>query len=94
MRAMTHDRLVLTNANVIDCVGEQTIANGAVAIEREVARRYRRHARVPRGGEQHGPSPVDRAGPERARIEPLGRPLGHRKSPRNAPVIMALHLLS
>src|SRR3989442_15811711 len=31
---MTHDRLVLTNANVIDCVGEQPIAGGSVVIER------------------------------------------------------------
>ena len=31
---MTHDRLVLTNANVIDCVGEQTIVGGSVVIER------------------------------------------------------------
>ena len=30
---MTHDRLVLTNANVIDCVGEQPIAGGSVVIE-------------------------------------------------------------
>src|SRR2546425_1900979 len=34
MRAMTHDRLVLTNANVIDCVGEQSIVGGSVVIER------------------------------------------------------------
>src|SRR6185295_2588356 len=34
MRAMTHDRLVLTNANVIDCVGERPIAGGSVVIER------------------------------------------------------------
>src|SRR5580765_2055368 len=34
MRAMTHDRLVLTNANVIDCVREQPIAGGSVVIER------------------------------------------------------------
>jgi imidazolonepropionase-like amidohydrolase len=31
---MTHDRLVLTNANVIDCVGERPIAGGSVVIER------------------------------------------------------------
>src|SRR5436190_8452538 len=31
---MTHDRLVLTNANVIDCVREQPIAGGSVVIER------------------------------------------------------------
>jgi imidazolonepropionase-like amidohydrolase len=31
---MTHDRLLLTNANVIDCVGEQTIVGGSVVIER------------------------------------------------------------
>ena len=31
---MTHNRLVLTNANVIDCVGEQPIAGGSVVIER------------------------------------------------------------
>src|SRR5215467_14606794 len=34
MRAMTHDRLVLTNANIIDCVGERPIVGGSVAIER------------------------------------------------------------
>src|SRR6266403_288914 len=34
MRAMTHDRLVLTNANVIDCVGELPIVGGSVVIER------------------------------------------------------------
>src|SRR3989475_3416794 len=34
MRAMTHPRLVLTNANVIDCVSEQPIAGGSVVIER------------------------------------------------------------
>src|SRR6266481_5085484 len=34
MRAMTHPRLVLTNANVIDCVGERPIVGGSVAIER------------------------------------------------------------
>src|SRR6266581_2099200 len=34
MSAMTHPRLVLTNANVIDCVGEQPIAGGSVVIER------------------------------------------------------------
>ncbi|MGH7344832.1 MAG: amidohydrolase family protein, partial [Candidatus Rokuibacteriota bacterium] len=35
MRAMTYDRLVLTNANVIDCVGEQPpILGGSVVIER------------------------------------------------------------
>jgi len=32
--AMTHDRLVLTNANVIDCVSEQPLAGGSVVIER------------------------------------------------------------
>jgi imidazolonepropionase-like amidohydrolase len=31
---MTHDRLVLTNANVIDCVGERPIVGGSVVIER------------------------------------------------------------
>jgi len=31
---MTHDRLVLTNANVIDCVGERPPAGGSVVIER------------------------------------------------------------
>src|SRR5258706_15917599 len=34
MRAMTHDRLVLANANVIDCVGELPIVGGSVVIER------------------------------------------------------------
>src|SRR5947199_7775593 len=34
MRAMTNDRLVLTNANVIDCVGERPIVGGSVVIER------------------------------------------------------------
>ena len=34
MRAVTHGRLVLTNANVIDCVGERPIAGGSVVIER------------------------------------------------------------
>jgi len=31
---MTNDRLVLTNANVIDCVGERPIVGGSVVIER------------------------------------------------------------
>ncbi len=31
---MTHPRLVLTNANVIDCVGERPIVGGSVVIER------------------------------------------------------------
>jgi imidazolonepropionase-like amidohydrolase len=31
---MTHHRLVLTNANIIDCVGERPIAGGSVVIER------------------------------------------------------------
>jgi len=31
---MTDDRLVLTNANIIDCVGEQPIRGGSVVIER------------------------------------------------------------
>jgi adenine deaminase len=31
---MTHDRLVMTNANVIDCVGERPIVGGSVVIER------------------------------------------------------------
>ena len=34
MSAMTNDRLVLTNANVIDCVGERPIVGGSVVIER------------------------------------------------------------
>lgn len=34
MSAMAHDRLVLANANVIDCVGEQPIRGGSVVIER------------------------------------------------------------
>jgi imidazolonepropionase-like amidohydrolase len=34
MKAMTNDRLVLTNANVIDCVGERPIVAGSVVIER------------------------------------------------------------
>ena len=29
-----HDRLVLTNANVIDCVSERTMVGGSVVIER------------------------------------------------------------
>jgi hypothetical protein len=31
---MTSDRLVLTNANVIDCVGERPVVGGSVTIER------------------------------------------------------------
>jgi imidazolonepropionase-like amidohydrolase len=31
---MAHDRLVLTNGNVIDCVGDRPIAGGSVVIER------------------------------------------------------------
>jgi imidazolonepropionase-like amidohydrolase len=31
---MTHDRLVLANANIIDCVGERPIVGGSVVIER------------------------------------------------------------
>ena len=31
---MTHDRLVLTNAHIIDCAGERPIVGGSVAIER------------------------------------------------------------
>jgi len=34
MGAMTTNRLVLTNANVIDCVGERPIVGGSVVIER------------------------------------------------------------
>ena len=34
MSAMTNDRLVLTNANVIDCVGERPIVGGSVVIDR------------------------------------------------------------
>ena len=34
MRAMPHDRLVLTNANVIDCVGDRPIVGGSILIER------------------------------------------------------------
>ena len=34
MRSMTHHRLVLSNANVIDCVGERPIVGGSVVIER------------------------------------------------------------
>jgi imidazolonepropionase-like amidohydrolase len=34
MKAMTSDRLVLTNVSVIDCVGERPIVGGSVVIER------------------------------------------------------------
>lgn len=34
MGAMTTNRLVLTNANVIDCVGERPIVGGSIVIER------------------------------------------------------------
>src|SRR4029453_17391176 len=34
MRAMARDRLVMTNANVIDCVGERPMVGGSVVIER------------------------------------------------------------
>src|SRR6185436_14904652 len=34
MRSMTHHRLVLSNANVIDCVAERPIVGGSVVIER------------------------------------------------------------
>src|SRR5262245_26199178 len=34
MRSMANDRLVLTNANVVDCVGERPIVGGSVVIER------------------------------------------------------------
>src|SRR5258705_9691596 len=33
MRAMTHDRLLLTKANVISCVGERTVVGGRGVIE-------------------------------------------------------------